>query len=107
MLGPSACGEFIRIDFTPSTAHPLSQRFAMSTPALRFASSSGEPYAARLVGALLEMCWTLVPVFTRVVARVSSHFRPDSLSGSNPPGRSFDDGKYMLSSLTSPNSPEN
>ena len=32
MLGPSACGEFIRIDFTPSTAQPLSHRFAMSTP---------------------------------------------------------------------------
>ena len=107
MLGPSACGEFIRIDFTPSTAQPLSQRFAISTPALRFASSSREPYAARFVGALFEMCWILVPVVTKVLASLSSHFRPVSLNGSNPPGLPFDGGKYMLSSVTSPNSPEN
>jgi len=56
MLGPSACGEFMRIDFTPSTAQPSSHRLAIATPALRFSSSSGEPKAARLVGALLEMC---------------------------------------------------
>jgi hypothetical protein len=41
--GPSARGEFIRIDLTPSTAHPCSHRFAISTPALRLASSAGDP----------------------------------------------------------------
>src|SRR3954467_7718460 len=84
MLGPRACGEFMRIDFTPSTAQPSSHRLAISTPALRLASSSGEPYAAGLVGALLELCCPLVPFFTRLWASLASHFLPDALSGSKP-----------------------
>src|SRR4051812_16804376 len=96
MLGPSACGEFIRIDLTPSTAQPWSHRFATSTPALR-RSSSGP---ARLVGALFEMCWTLVPVVTSLLASVSSHFRPDALIGSNVRPANIE------SSVTSPNRPE-
>src|SRR3954469_23933016 len=79
MLGPSACGEFIRIDLTPSTAQPWSHRFATSTPALR-RSSSGP---ARLVGAFFEMCCTLVPVVTSLLARASSHLRAEGLIGSN------------------------
>ena len=107
MLGPRACGEFMRMDFTPSTAQPFNQRLPISTPALRFSSSSGDPYAARFDGALLEMCWTFVPVFTRTPASFSSHFWPEALSGSNPPGRPLTAGKYIVSSVTSPKSPEN
>ena len=59
-----------------------------------------------MVGALFEMCWTLVPVLTRVLASLSSHFLPDGLSGSKPPGRPFGPGMNMLSSVTSPNSAE-
>jgi hypothetical protein len=33
----------MRIDLTPSTAQPSSQRLAIATPAFRFSSSSGEP----------------------------------------------------------------
>ena len=95
------------MDFTPSTAHPFNQRLPISTPALRLASSSADPYAARFDGALFEMCWTLVPVLTSTSASFSSHFCPDALSGSNPPGRPLAAGKYIVSSVTSPKSPEN
>src|SRR5688500_5937371 len=96
MLGPSAEVEFIRMDFTPSTAQPSSQRFATSTPA--FLSASSGP--ARLVGALLEMCCTLVPVVTSFPANWSSHFRPEGLIGSKVRPA------YIVSSVTSPNRPE-
>jgi hypothetical protein len=97
MPGPSAEVEFMRIDLTPSTAHPSSHFLAISTPALR-ASSSGP---ARLVGALLEMCWHLTPVFAMTPARRSSHLRAEGVDGSNVRPAN------MLSSVTSPNSPEN
>ena len=71
----------MRIDLTPSTAQPSSQRLAIATPALR--SSSSGP--ARLVGALFEMCWHFTPVFAIFVAIRSSHLRPDGLIGSNVP----------------------
>ena len=96
MPGPSACAEFMRIDLTPSTAHPSSQRLAIATPALR--SSSSGP--ARLVGALLEMCWHFVPVSTIFFASWSSHLRPEGLIGSNCRPANIE------SSVTSPNRPE-
>ncbi len=96
MLGPSADVEFIRIDFTPSTAQPSSHFLAIATPSLRWASSG----PARLVGALFEMCWHLTPVFTILDASASSHFFPDGVDGSNVRPAN------MLSSVTSPNSPE-
>ena len=95
--GPDADVEFIRIDFTPSTAQPSSHRFAIATPALR-ASSSGP---ARLVGALLEMCWHFTPVAAIFAASWSSHLRPEGVIGSKVRPAN------MLSSVTSPNSPEN
>src|SRR6187200_888679 len=79
MLGPRACGEFIRIDLTPRTAHASSHFFAVSTPAFRRASSG----PARLVGALFEMCWHFTPVAAILAASVSSHFLPDGVEGSN------------------------
>ena len=96
MLGPSADVEFIRIDFTPRTAQPSSHFLAIATPSLRWASSG----PARLVGALFEMCWHLTPVFTILDASASSHFFPDGVDGSNVRPAN------MLSSVTSPNSPE-
>ncbi len=95
MPGPSADVEFIRIDLTPRTAHPSSHRLAISTPSLRWVSSG----PARFVGALFEMCWHLTPVSDIFAASLSSHFLPDGLIGSNP-------RVNMLSSVTSPNSPE-
>ena len=73
MLGPSACGEFMRTDFAPRIAPASSHFLPTSTPALRSASSA----EARLVGALFEMCWTLVPVATIFATSLSSHFFPD------------------------------
>src|SRR5258706_10649618 len=81
MLGPSACGEFIRTDLAPRMAAPSSHFFPTSTPALRRASS-GE---ARFVGALFEICRTLVPVADIFATNVSSHFLPEALEGSKVP----------------------
>src|SRR5262245_57189719 len=109
MEGPSACGEFMRMDLAPRTAQPSSQRLAIATPALRRASASGEPKSANPNGALLEMCCTLVPVLTRVLASRSSHLRPDGLVGLKPapPPPPSAAVRNMVSSATSPKRPEN
>ena len=82
--GPSACGEFIRMETGASTAHPSIQRLAIATPAFLRASASGDPKSARPNGALFETCCTFVPVLTSVFASASSHFRPAALNGSKP-----------------------
>ena len=64
--------------------------------------------SARSRGALLEMCWHFVPVATILAASVSSHRRPDALAGSNSRPRPVGPAAtYIVSSVTSPNSPEN
>ena len=79
MLGPSACGEFMRTDFAPRIAPASSHFFPTSTPALRSASS----VEARFVGALFEMCCTFVPVATILETSWSSHFFDEGRDGSN------------------------
>ena len=56
---------------------------AWRSPRRPCAASSSGP--ARLVGALLEMCWHLTPVAAILVASLSSHLRPEGLIGSNGP----------------------
>ena len=100
--GPSAVTEFIRTDLAPRMTAPSSHFFPTSTPALRSASSSDDRFA----GALLEMWWTLTPVEAVLAASFSSHLRPDGVDGSKVPGPPSGRRVYMLSSVTSPMSPE-
>ena len=44
--GPSACGEFMRIETGPSTADPSIHRLAIATPAFLRASASEDPKSA-------------------------------------------------------------
>ena len=86
----------MRTDLAPRIFAPSSHFFPTSTPA--FLSAVSEE--ARFVGALFEMWWTLVPVATVFATSLSSHFFPDALDGSKMPSTN------MLSSVTSPNSPD-
>ena len=97
------------MDFAPSIAAPSSHFFATAIPVLRF-STSGSQISR---GALLETCWHVVPVVFIVFAIFSSHRFPDALEGSNScvtrvaaPTLNGTD-TYMLSSVISPNRPEN
>src|SRR5262245_16777952 len=94
--GPSARGEFMRTDFAPRIAAPSSHFLPTATPA--FLSAASE--SARLLGALFEMCCTVVPAAAAFAASFSSHLRPDGDAGSNC------EPSYMVSSVTSPNRPE-
>src|SRR6185503_6747472 len=106
MRGPPL---FTRIDFAPSIAAPSNQVFATRIPSLRFCSSRSQMSR----GALFDMWWHFVPVATCLLAIFSSHFLPDALEGSNScmvrflPSYSTVAAVYMLSSVKSPNSPEN
>src|SRR6266567_8440033 len=100
---------FTRIDFAPRIAAPSSHFFATSMPALRFSAFNSQMSR----GALFEMCWHLVPVAAILAASFSSHRFPDELDGSNSrlergvPLTSIVVSTYILSSLMSPNRPEN
>ena len=104
--GPSACGEFIRMETGASTEQPSIQRLAIATPAFLRTSASGDPKSARPNGALFEMCCTFVPVLTNVFASASSHFRPAALNGSKPVPCGLPAAKYIASSTMSPKKPE-
>ena len=89
-------------------AAPSSHFLATSMPALRFSASSSQMSR----GALLEMCWHLVPV----AAILSASFSEPLLAGGAGRVELLRDARrvptktgtstYMLSSATSPNRPE-
>ena len=107
MLGPSSWGEFMRIDLTPSTAQPSSQRLGHRDAGLALLVLFGRPVGGqvrrRVVGDVLDPGAGLDQHARERVQPLA----PAGLIGSKPPGRPSTPGKNIASLATSPNSPEN
>ena len=99
MLGPSACGEFMRIDFTPSTAQPFQ-------PPLRHLDAG---LALRLVRdrrGWSARCWRCAGPSCRSSTMLVGQLSPATSGRTGSSDRTARPRQNMLSSVTSPNSPE-